>query len=172
MIGKRHFVFIGLLAALAFATAGRAAEIRSDRLVDIDKALAAKGYQGGLASKEHIASKALGDGTVAAVSLWLKAPQGKRLRDARQIKFAESRCANPGMSSTKPSPLAKPERDAFFSEVIGLSPPAELDADLQALAYGDTKVYAFPPFKKLRIKHLSMKCDGRGGDAYELDLFP
>jgi hypothetical protein len=105
-----------------------------------------------------------------SVRVWTKSPAGNRLSDARQIKFLQAYCAG-FFPKDSFLPFAKSERHAFFREILDRTPPAGLDADLPALGY-EAKVYSMPPFRKVRLTHRAMKCDGRGGEAYELNFFP
>jgi len=125
-----------------------------------------------LTSGNHAVGKVLPNGFQFSVALWMKLPAGTRLRDARQIKFTQSYCNVPGFQKARFFPAAKAERDAFFREVIGQASPAGLDADIPAISYDDTKTYIMPHFRKVRLMHRPMKCDIRGGEAYELDFFP
>ena len=162
----------GLALLLSIDDPGLAVTPYSDRLTDIEHSLVARGYRGPLASKEHAVGKILPNGSQFSVVLWMKSPAGTRLRDARQIKFTQSYCNIPGFQKMRFFPAAKAERDAFFRDVIGQASPAGLDADIPAIGYDDTRYYAVSHFRKVRLIHRPMKCDIRGGEAYELDFFP
>jgi hypothetical protein len=163
---------MALVLASAMAVPVSALTPPSDRLTDIDRSLAAQGYHGSLSGKEHAVAKFHPDGMTFSVILWMRSPTGTRLRDARQIKFAQTYCDVPGFSAAKFFAVSKAERDAFFREVIGQAAPAGLDSDISTITYADTKYYTVPHFRKVRLVHRGMKCDTHGGEAYELDFFP
>lgn len=171
MIRAGRVLSFALAGSLASATAGLTVGT-SDRLKNVNRALEARGYRGPLTSKEHAVAKFFPNGPVFSVTLWMTSPSGTRLRDARQIKFTQSYCKVPGFLTADFWPLAKTERDAFFREVIGQTPPAELDADMPTLSYDQPKDFKVPQFRKVRLTRRPMKCDIHGGDAYELDFFP
>jgi len=164
---------VAVVASLAIATSGSTATPHSDRLDTIDHALAAEGYRSVLTSRDPWNAKYLPDGSYFTVTLWMKAPAGKRLGDARQIKFNQAYCVGPGFSRATFFAEAQAERRIFFRDVIGQAPPPALDTDMRALD-NETKFYTMPHYRKVRLMRRPLKCDARpgGGWAYEPDLFP